>query len=156
MNPDLSKNFHTAGIIEWIGIRPAAKMPLSEKKEAHVSPENGLENDHYTGTSGKRQLTLIQKEHIDVVAQMMDQASIDPGQLRRNIVVSGINLLAQIDKHLQIGEAIIEITGSCVPCKRMEENLGHGGYSAMVGHGGVCARIISSGSFRLGDSVTPA
>ena len=78
---------------------------------------------------------------------------IDPKLTRRNIVVSGINLLSLKHQQFQIGSVILQTTGICAPCKRMEENLGLGGYNAMRGHGGITATVIEEGEIKLGDIV---
>lgn len=75
--------------------------------------------------------------------------------LRRNLVVSGINLGALKGREVQVGTAILRITVICAPCSRMEEALGNGGYSAVRGHGGWCAEVVRSGAVGLGDAVQP-
>ncbi|WP_246624552.1 MOSC domain-containing protein [Oceanobacter mangrovi] len=94
-------------------------------------------------------------EHIDVVAKLLQRDQIDPALLRRNLVVSGINLQALRHQQIQIGEAIFELTAQCHPCNRMEEALGPGGTAAMLMHGGLCAKVIQSGEIRVGDAVVP-
>lgn len=141
------------GKITWIGIRHKRNIDLESLTEVALIKGKGLEGDHFSSqTSDKRQVTLIQYEHIQAVASFLGK-EIHPNLLRRNIVVQGINLLALKDKQFQIGEAILEMTDLCHPCSRMEENLGAGGYNAMRGHGGITARIIQGGKIKLGDSV---
>ncbi|MDQ3393087.1 MAG: MOSC domain-containing protein [Bacteroidota bacterium] len=150
----LINNFSQKGQVLWIGVRPGKHMPIKSVIAVNVL-ENKIEGDHYNGNIlSKRHVTLIQQEHIDVVASLMAK-EVSPEQLRRNIVVKGLNLLALKDKKFQIGEAIFEMTGLCHPCSKMEKNLGVGGYNAMRGHGGITARIIKGGLIRLGDAVTP-
>jgi MOSC domain-containing protein YiiM len=78
--------------------------------------------------------------------------------LRRNLTVSGINLLALKGRTVQIGTAKLEVTGPCAPCSRMEEAFGQegfsGGYFAVRGHGGVTASIVEPGVIRVGDQVS--
>lgn len=142
------------GTVTWIGIRPERRVPLRIVREIKVLSGSGLEGDHYAGKlESKRQVTLINEEHIQAVASMMGKDRIAPGMLRRNIVVKGINLQALKDKYFRIGEVEMEMTGLCHPCSRMEESLGPGGYNAMRGHGGITARVIQAGIIRVGDPV---
>jgi MOSC domain-containing protein YiiM len=97
---------------------------------------------------------LIQAEHLAVIAAFLRRDQVDPALLRRNIAISGINLLALSGAQFAIGAAVMEGTGACHPCSRMEETFGGGGYNAIRGHGGITARVISGGVIRLGDPVT--
>jgi MOSC domain-containing protein YiiM len=105
-------------------------------------------------------VTLIQHEHLAVVARLLalrDQLAtvvpLDPALVRRNIVVSGLNLLALKSQRFRIGEAVLEYTDPCQPCSAMEQALGRGGFNAMRGHGGICARIVDGGTIRIGDAL---
>jgi MOSC domain-containing protein YiiM len=142
------------GIVTWIGIRAIRGMPVTRVEQVEVIQGKGLEGDHYKGMpTSTRHVTLIQAEHLAVVASFMDISEIDPALVRRNIVIKGINLLALKDKQFFVGSALLEMTGLCHPCSRMEEVLGEGGYNAMRGHGGITARIIKGGIIRIGDEV---
>lgn len=114
----------------------------------------GLSGDRYhTKSNGARQVTLIEAESLTVIASYLRRHALEPGLLRRNIVVQGINLRALKNKRFRIGQAVLEYSGECHPCSRMEDNLGAGGYNAVRGHGGITARIMQSGSIALGDEV---
>ena len=142
------------GHVTWVGTRPVRRGPLQSLSGVEALTDSHLAGDHYSGKPGsKRQVTLIQGEHIAAVASMLHLPELDPGVLRRNVVVQGINLLALKDRQFWVGGALLEMTGLCHPCSRMEENLGPGGYNAMRGHGGITARIIQGGFIQLGDPV---
>ena len=151
---ELKETMPQIGKIEWIGLRPKRKADLIEVDEAVISTVDGLIGDHNKNPGGKRMVTLIQLEHIKMIANVMNR-KVSPLDLRRNIVVSGINLLALHDQEFRLGENIIlKGTGYCVPCSRMEANLGPGGYNAMRGHGGITATVITEGILRKSDTVT--
>ncbi|MBS7563597.1 MOSC domain-containing protein [Mucilaginibacter sp. Bleaf8] len=142
------------GKVCWIGIRPQRKAPLLSLNEVEALTLKGLAGDHFSGSAGsKRQVTLIQQEHLDAIASIMQLPDLSPGIIRRNIVVKGINLLALKDKTFWVGNTLLEYTGECHPCSRMEENLGAGGYNAVRGHGGITARILQGGIISVGDAV---
>ena len=142
------------GQVTWIGIRPARRAEPVSLAEVRAEVGSGLEGDHYQGKQvGKRQVTLINEEHLAAIASMLGQAEVSPALLRRNIVVKGLNLLALKDTTFRVGDAVFEMTGLCHPCSRMEENLGPGGYNAVRGHGGITARVVQAGQIRIGDPV---
>ncbi|MEM7214648.1 MAG: MOSC domain-containing protein [Pseudomonadota bacterium] len=141
------------GIVQWIGVRP-------ERRGAVIQPDcvelttAGLVGDH-NQSGGKRAVTLVQQEHLSAIASFLGQQSVDPVKLRRNFVVSGINLLGLRNRQFNIGNTVLEGSGLCAPCSRMEEAFGPGGYSAVRGHGGITARIVKAGSISISDEVTP-
>jgi MOSC domain-containing protein YiiM len=142
------------GRLEWIGLRPATRAPVLAVVSVRAEAGRGLIGDRYAESPGtKRQLTLIQAEHLPVIARLTGHDSIPPAWLRRNLLVSGINLLALKGREFRIGAVLLEGTGLCHPCSRMEAVLGAGGYSAMRGHGGITARVLESAELSIGDAV---
>lgn len=138
------------GRVEWIGVRPARLAEVRAVDEALLTGR-GLEGDHASG--GLRAVTLIQAEHLPVIAALAHIGTVAPETLRRNILVSGLNLSALRGSVVTLGEAQLRITGPCAPCSRMEAALGPGGYNAMRGHGGWCAEVVREGRVAVGDGV---
>ncbi len=149
----LFSQFPREGRVEWIGLRPARDVPMREVEAAEVRAGTGLVGDRYAGGSGKRGITLIQAEHLPAIAALSGHAAVSPALLRRNLVVSGIPLIALKGRRFRIGGVLCEGTGPCDPCSRMEDALGPGGYNAMRGHGGLTARVLGDGWIRIGDAL---
>ncbi|NVO56466.1 MOSC domain-containing protein [Rhodobacteraceae bacterium B1Z28] len=149
---DLIAGWAQPGRVDWIGLRPDRRVEMVAVDEAMISA-NGLEGDR--GRAGKRAVTLIQQEHLAAIGSYLGRGPVSPDILRRNLVISGINLAALKGREVQVGEAILRFTVICAPCSRMEEALGKGGYSAVRGHGGWCAEVVRPGRVRLGDAVQP-
>lgn len=141
------------GRVRWLGVRPQARGAMLELDAVEARREAGLTGDHARpGPRNARQVTLIQWEHLAVVSALLGR-EIAPADLRRNIAVSGINLFSLKGRRFHIGQALLETTGWCQPCARLEERLGPGTFQAMRGHGGITARVIAGGVIRLDDHV---
>ena len=158
LNPDsplarLMATLPRAGKVEWIGLRPARDEAMIATGTVEAIAGAGLVGDRYKSGSGKRGITLIQAEHLPAIAALAQRPDLTPALLRRNVVVSGIPLIALKQGRFRIGTAVFEGTEECDPCSRMEDALGQGGYNAMRGHGGLCARIVEGGTFGLGDAL---
>ena len=150
---DLLAELPQVGRVCWIGLRPEKFADVRVVESVLATQAFGLVGDRY-GKRGKRQVTLIQREHLQALASLLHRESIDPGMLRRNLVIAGINLLALKSRTFQVGTAKLEWTGLCHPCSRMEKALGAGGYNAMRGHGGITARVITDGEISLDNRVS--
>ena len=150
---DLFDTLPQIGKLQWIGIRPERKAPMIELNSVEAIAGRGLVGDRYSSKNGRRQVTLIQGEHLMAIASLLGKDHVAPALLRRNLVVTGINLIALKDKQFRVGGALLEYTGLCHPCSAMETTFGVGGYNAVRGHGGITAKIVGSGAIVLGDSV---
>jgi MOSC domain-containing protein YiiM len=142
------------GVVQWIGVRPARREQPITVSCVDLSPEEGLIGDHYQGRINQtRQVTLMQTEHLAAIALYLGVEPIVPDRLRRNVLVSGINLIALKNRRFLLGTAVLLATGECHPCSRMEEELGPGGYNAVRGHGGITALVVQAGRVCLGDTI---
>ena len=139
------------GTVTWIGIRPSRGAELMTLQEVEAIADRGLVGDRYQA-SGNRQVTLIQAEHLPVIGALVAR-EVTPQLVRRNLVVSGVNLLSLQKQRFAIGEVILVGTSACAPCDKMDLALGPGGFQAMRGHGGICAKIERGGLIHLGDRV---
>lgn len=154
---DLLKPPHIAGRVEAIVVRGDPRQPARRVHDTMALAGIGLADDRL-GRRGAaelstRQVTLIQHEHLPVIAALAVAPAVDVVALRRNLVISGINLVALRNACVRVGDALLEIVGPCHPCSRMEEAVGPGGYAAMRGHGGMTARVLEAGAIRVGDEV---
>lgn len=145
------------GRVERILLRPARRAPPEDVTTTTASAGVGLVGDRAragTWRASPRQVTLVQAEHLAVVAALLGRGGeVDAALLRRNLVVAGIPLLALTGMRFRVGGAVLEGTGRCRPCSRMEEALGPGGYQAVRGHGGITAAVVGGGGIGVGSSV---
>lgn len=162
----LTRQFTRPGRVQAILLRPARGAPVLSVPCVLALKDRGLEGDRSAKAvparagGHKRQVTLIQAEHLPLIAAWIGCESIAPAQLRRNLVIAGLNLVAartlfaDQPMHIAIGEEVVLIaTGPCDPCSKMEAELGVGAYNAMRGHGGITAQVLVGGTITVGDAV---
>jgi len=144
------------GNLEWIGVR--AKSGDIQSIDRVIALEGrGLEGDKITlKNSKKRQVTLMQKEHISVIlslAQENDHEKINNIQyyFKRNLLISKYNIQNLKGKFFSIGEARFFGTGDCKPCKKIENLLGKQMLEAMQGMGGITAAVVKTGMIKIND-----
>ena len=163
---ELTRLFPATGRIDAIFLRPKRDVAALRVDSAIAEVDRGLLGDRSAvraaGRPGgsKRQVTLMQAEHLPLIGAWSDRAILDAATLRRNLVVSGINLLALrspfADQPLRVcigADVVLVMTGPCDPCSKMEAALGPGGYNVMRGHGGLTARVLRGGRLAVGDAV---
>jgi len=151
---ELKQHFANHGTVEWLGVRTQKGIPITEKSSVNAVTDRGLEGDKAgLRAGGKRQVTLMQAEYMQVMKSLLPELDLTMADMRRNIAISGVNLNALKDCTIQLGQAKLEITGFCHPCSKLETQLGYGVYNAMRGHGGLTAKVIQGGEIKLGDQL---
>jgi MOSC domain-containing protein YiiM len=146
------------GRLQDILIRREKHGEVVRVARAHVIDGLGLDGDHRAtrrtpDPRSKRHVSLLQAEHLPVIAALIGREALDAVELRRNLVVAGINLASLRNRRFRVGSVVFDGTGPCHPCSRMEAALGSGGFQALRGHGGITARVVSGGSLSVGDAV---
>jgi len=152
-----------AGEIVFIQIAGMASERLVPVREIRAVAGEGLEGDRYfkkTGTysnkpGGGRQVTLIELESVEALKRDLD-IDLNPAETRRNIVTRGVPLNHMVGQQFRLGrEVVLQGIRLCEPCDYLESLTLRGVNKALLHRGGLRADIVSGGTIRIGDSVTP-
>jgi MOSC domain-containing protein YiiM len=152
-----------SGEVLYIHIVPAAEGEPVAVESVRAEPGRGLEGDRYyhgIGTYSEtpgtgRHVTLIASE---VIAEIEAEQGVRlaPGQSRRNITTRGVDLNSLVDRELRVGEVVLRGMRLCEPCDYLEKQVGQAGTTkALVHRGGLRCDIVSGGTIRVGDEITP-
>ncbi len=124
------------------------RVPL---ESAQLIAGYGIEGD-LKGGHAKRQINIMCHETLDQLSS--EGFQVEPGQMGEQITVSGMDINAlKPGERLQIGaEAVIEIVEPRTGCARFEKYQGRHPSEA-AGRLGQMAKVIQSGSIKIGDSI---
>jgi len=147
-----------SGKVELVTVRPSKQDDPVVVEQAEAIAGRGLKGDHYAsrshGKSGRRALTLIER---DAYAHLESEGlGVAEPLLRRNLVVTGIDLNELVGKEFMVGEVRCLGTELCHPCKDIEKQTHPGVLKALVLRGGLCAEVLTDGVIRPGDEVRAA
>lgn len=146
-------------VIEKIFIIPEQGGEPQERSEVEALAGLGLAGDHYCKTtdflpqSNQDAVTFIAVEAIHACNTELGK-TFAPEQFRRNILVSGIDLNALLNRRIKIGAAIFEPVELCEPCAYLSKLLNADLLSALQGRGGIRARILKGGMLKPGDHLS--
>ena len=128
-----------------------SRDPMEEVDQAVVLAGKGIEGDRHLRSDGvrsRRQILLMDRE-------TLSRFQLDDGVIRENITVEGLELSSLADgDRVSVGlEVVLQITGECEPCSRMDE-IRQGLQVELKGQRGMLAYAESGGTISVGDSIT--
>ena len=149
-----------AGRLEEIWLAGAAAEPMRRVPAAAAVAGLGLAGDRYALGGGtwaqypdlEKQLTLIDREAVTEVAREVG-AELSPGDTRRNLVTTGIDLPSLVGQWFTVGDALLFGMKRCPPCTHLERLTGLRLVKAMVHRGGINAAVFAGGGITEGDVV---
>ena len=146
------------GTVEQLFVAPAGGEPMAEQQSVELV-EGGIVGDRYLQGTGYYapydvcEVTLVEAEAIEAI---QEDCGIDlwDGRHRRNIVTRGHELQDLLETTFRIGGAELRGTRPRPPCAHVETVADEEGVaSALSGHGGICARVVSPGTVAVGDAI---
>ncbi len=111
----------------------------------------GLIGDRYLDHKEdfKGQITFFDWSVYERIKSDFDLTELDPEKFRRNVLVEGIDLNTLIGKQFTLQGIEFEGVEECRPCYWMDEAVHPGVHEALKGHGGLRAKILTSGTLRV-------
>jgi MOSC domain-containing protein YiiM len=151
-----------AGRVVEIWLTASAAEPMRQVPSVEAVAGVGLAGDRYASGGGtwaqypalEKQVTLIDRDDVAVVAAETS-SRLTPGDTRRNLVTTGIDLPALVGRWFTVGDALLFGMKRCPPCTHLERLTGVRLVKAMVHRGGINAAVFVGGPVAGGSVVRP-
>jgi MOSC domain-containing protein YiiM len=149
-----------AGFVESIFLTPEAGAEMKSVQAATALEGCGLKGDRYCAGTGHWsrfgrvcEVTFIAAEDLDDIERETG-VGVKNGEHRRNVVTRGISLKAlRRGERFCVGEVVFEYRGPRSVCRYIERLTEPGMTQALKGRGGICARVIETGTVRVADEI---
>ena len=147
-----------SGAVVKIFVSPSGGVAMQAVEEIEAVAGRGLRGDRYSDRNGywtgvdECEVTLIESECLEEI-RAKTGVSVAEGEHRRNLITRGIRLDSLLGKRFQVGTAILEYDRPRPPCGYIESLTEPGMTRALVGRGGICARVVGSGTIRASDPI---
>lgn len=134
------------GQVAHLFLCPGSRHPMREVESATALRDAGLAGCRHARSGSRRQVLLMD-------AETLEAFDLRPGQIKENIATVGlaVNQLSEGQRVL-VGEALLEVTGPCEPCFRMDE-IRAGLQGELHGQRGTLCRVIQGGRIVRGDTI---
>lgn len=149
------------GRVEAIYTALEAGGPMIAHESIRAIPGQGLQGDRYTRSEGTwsqrspdRDLTLMDTLALQRLSNVYG-IRLGPGEHRRNVETSGIDLGKLIGKYFTIGDVRLLGIRVCNPCAYLVELTGHQGLLKGMLNSGLFVRIVTEGTIEIGHPIVP-
>lgn len=121
-------------------------QPVREFDEVFAVENKGFKDCIHGRPGSSRQLLLMDLE-------TLEEFDIVPGRVKENITTRGIKLDGlPVGQRMRVGEALLEITKECRPCRLMDA-IRQGLQEAARERRGILCRVVEAGRIRRGDHI---
>ena len=127
-----------------------SRDPMKEVNDANFITGQGMEGDRHLRSDGRRS----NRQVLIMDSETLSHFDLSAGQVRENVTVAGLDFssISAGDKVSLGGDVILEITGDCEPCARMDE-LRPGLKDEIDGKRGLLAFVEKGGLVSVGAEV---
>ena len=148
------------GRVLEIWLAPRAAAPMRRLAVVEAVAGRGLAGDRYALGGGtwaeypdlEKQVTLIDRDDVAAVARETG-APLTPGDTRRNLVTTGLDLSTLVGRWFTVGPALLFGAKRCPPCTHLERLTGVRLVKAMARRGGINAAVFAGGPIAEGAPV---
>ncbi|MBN19233.1 MAG: hypothetical protein CL758_07175 [Chloroflexi bacterium] len=133
-----------------IQICKSHRAPMQIVKQAKLISNLGIDQDIHSSNQGKKKKRQVLLMDIET----LNSFDLPIGIIKENITTQGLNINElKLNQKIHIGESVIlNVTGPCEPCPRMDE-IRPGLMNDLDGQRGILTFVVNGGIIKTGDKI---